>query len=170
MNQCRAFRNFYLRSFIRRWVDDVVRVKMYLPFWLWIYVHQNVWCYSPHICQHSPPLGSIFLFIILKGFQVRMMKECWAIEKFYLISFTWMWGNDLVLIMVYVPFFIWKFVYQNICWYSPHILTTLATTGFSISFCNFKRIPSKDHKGMLSIWEVLFKVMMLCSYWRLCTS
>jgi len=89
MNQCWAFRNFYLRSFTGRLVDDVVRVKMYLPSWLWIYVHQNVWCYS------------------------------------------------------------------------PYILSTISTSGFSISFCNFKRLPSKDDEGMLSIWEILFNFIYM---------
>jgi len=113
-------------------------------------------------------MGSVSHFVILKGFQVRMMKECWAIENIYLISFTWMWGDDLVQIMVYIPFFIWKFVYQNISWYSPHIFTTLPTSGFSISFYNFKRIPSKDHEGMLSIWEVLFNFIYMNVRWWSC--
>jgi len=96
------------------------------------------------------------------------MKECWAFEKFYLISFTWMWGDDLVQILVYVPFFISRSVYQNICRYSPHILTTLPTFGFNISFCNFKRLPSKDHEGMLSNWKHLFNFVYMNVRWWTC--
>jgi len=85
MKQCRAFKNFYLRLFTGRSGDDVVVVKMYLQFWIWIYLTKMFGC-TPHIIwQHSPPLGVIFIFLIWKCIQARRIKEFWGFENFYWI-------------------------------------------------------------------------------------
>jgi len=105
-------------------------------------LYTKIFATTPHIIsQHSPRLGAIFIFLILKCFQARRIN--W---NFDLNWFTWLWGDDVVHIMVCVPFFIWKFVHQNICYHSPHNFTALFTSGRNIYFFNFKMLPSKTIK------------------------
>jgi len=158
-----AFLTFDLISFTWMWGDDVVQIMVCVPFSIWKSIHQNI-CYHSHIIsQHSPPLGVVFIFLIWKLFQARRIKEFWAFWTFDLISFTWIWGNDVVQIMVCVPFSIWKFVHQNICYHSPHNFIALPTSRRNIYFFNFKMLPSKEDK--LELW---FKLIYMTVRWWCC--
>ena len=125
-------------------------------------LYNKIFTTTPHIIwQHSPRLGAIFIFLILKCFKARTIKEFWAFFTFDLISFTWMWGDDVMQIMVCVPFLIWKSVHQNICYHSPRL-------GAIFMFFNSKMLRNKEDKRILSILELWFKLIYMTVRWWCC--
>ena len=56
---------------------------------------------------------------------------------FNLISFPWMWGDDVMHLMVGVPFLISKSEYQNLCHDSTCNMRALPTSGSGCLFYLF---------------------------------
>jgi len=150
------------------WGHDVVQIMVCVPFLFWKFVHQNICYHSPHNFTALPTSRRSIYFFNSKMLPNKEIKKFWAFWNFDLNWFTWLWGDDVVQIMVCVPFSIWKYVHQNICYHSPHNLTALPTFGRNIYFLNFKMLPSKDDEGILSIFYLWFNFIYMNVRWWCC--
>jgi len=134
--------------------------RLWCVFHFWFEnLYTKIFATTPHVW------AQYLFFLIRKCFETRRIKEFWAFWNFDLNWFTWLWGDDVVQIIVCVPFSIWKSVQQNIYYHSPHNLTALPTSGRNIYFFNFKMLQSKDDKGILSIFYLWFNFIYMNVRW-----
>ena len=127
---------------------------MHVRWWCW--ARNGVWSifylkfWRPNLCQHSP----CKLRALRTSESGWKRNDFWVICNLNLISFSWMWGDDDVHLMVGVPFFIWKSENQNLCQHSPCKLRALPTSGSGCLFYLLEMPPSKEEKGFFGLFNL----------------